>query len=334
MNLSDFDYSLPEELIAQYPCAARDEARLLVVDRASGDIWHDTFRYVGKYLPSQSFIVVNNSRVIHARLLGEKARSGGKVEVFLLKQIDALHFEAMLKPLKKIHEGDVLEFPGGVRCSLADREKRIVRFETPDILKALQKVGHIPLPPYIKRSDEASDDVNYQTVYARRDGSVAAPTAGLHFTDELMASLKAQGHSFHEVTLHVNYGTFKPVEVEDITTHPMHFEEYVVPDDVAMDLSAARKAGRKVAAVGTTSCRTLESFARSGKREGATNLFLYPGAEFKAVDTLITNFHLPKSTLLMLVSAFAGTDLIRRAYAQAIREKYRFYSYGDAMIIL
>ncbi|MBF0122900.1 MAG: tRNA preQ1(34) S-adenosylmethionine ribosyltransferase-isomerase QueA [Candidatus Omnitrophica bacterium] len=334
MKLSDFDYVLPDNLIAQYPSPKRDEARLLVVDRARGAISHDVFKNIGKYVPQKSLLVVNNSKVIPARLLGTKSRTGGEVEVFLLKQIDHHHFEAMLRPLKKIQEGELLVFSHGVQCRLVDREKKIVRFEDADVLKKLEKVGHIPLPPYIKRPDEKLDHEFYQTVYAKRMGSVAAPTAGLHFSKTLISSLKRQGHSFAEVTLHVNYGTFKPVETENILDHPMHCEEYMIPEGVEKRIAAVKKSGQKIVAVGTTSCRTLESFARSGNSQGATDLFLYPGSDFKLTDILITNFHLPRSTLLMLVSAFAGLDLVRSAYQQAVREKYRFYSYGDAMIIV
>ena len=334
MKLSDFDYELPEHLIAQHPSPERDGARLLVVDRRTGRISHDIFRHVGDHLPGPALWVLNNSKVIHARLLGQKARSGGQVEVFLLKALDGRRFEAMLRPLKKIQDGEALVFPGDVRAKLVDREARIVEFDRDNILSVLEKVGHIPLPPYIKRPDEDSDRINYQTVYAKQAGSVAAPTAGLHFTKPLMSSLEKAGHSFAEVTLHVNYGTFKPVEEEDITRHPMHREHYEIPAAARKELAEARSKGQKTVAVGTTSCRTLEAFARTGKTGGDTDLFLYPGADFRMTDVLVTNFHLPRSTLLMLVSAFAGLDLVRRAYAEAIREKYRFYSYGDAMVIL
>jgi len=334
IKLSDFDYALPEDLIAQYPSQKRDDARLLVVDRSSGRLSHDIFRNVGDYLSPASLLVVNNSKVIQARLVGQKARSGGQVEVFVLKHLEGRRFEAMLRPLKKIREGEVLLFPGDVRAKLVDREARIVEFDRDDVLKVLEKIGHIPLPPYIKRPDEASDRVDYQTVYAKCPGSVAAPTAGLHFTKDLIASLEKAGHSFAEVTLHVNYGTFKPVEEEDITRHPMHHEHYEIPGAAQKQLSKARAKGQKIVAVGTTSSRTLEAFGRTGKAEDDTNLFLYPGEDLRMTDMLVTNFHLPRSTLLMLVSAFAGLDLVHHAYAEAIREKYRFYSYGDAMIVL
>ncbi len=334
MQLTDFDYDLPERLIAQRPLPQRDEARLLVLERVSGRITGDIFRNIGTYLPPQALLVANNSRVIPARLLGVKPRSGGQVEVFLLKQIDDRRFEAMLRPLKMIRENELLEFPGGITARLADRTARIVVFDGDNVLGRLKAAGHIPLPPYIKRPDEDSDRTDYQTVYAKEDGSVAAPTAGLHFTDDLLSGLQRAGHAFAEVTLHVGYGTFKPVETENIVDHPMHHEDYVIPPATLDAVRSARAAGQKVAAVGTTSCRVLESWARTGEEAGATRLFLYPGARFQVVDALITNFHLPRSTLLMLVSAFAGTDLVRRAYAEAIRREYRFYSYGDAMLIL
>ena len=333
MQLRDFDYDLPPERIAQYPSSSRDEARLLVVDRAARSITHDIFRNIGCYLPADSLLVVNDSRVIPARLLGIKPRSGGQVEVFLLKKIGPKSFEAMLRPLKKIRENEVLAFPGGVSATLIDRDRRIVEFDRDDVLGYLAEHGHIPLPPYIRRPDAASDRIDYQTVYARVPGSVAAPTAGLHFTEQLMAALRASGYDFAGVTLHVNYGTFKPVEAEDVVAHPMHLEHYEISLAACAALAKARARGRKVVAVGTTSCRTLEAFARTGRRADDTDLFLYPGAEFKMTDALVTNFHLPRSTLLMLVSAFGGFELIRQAYRVAIQEKYRFYSYGDAMIV-
>ncbi|MFH0753154.1 MAG: tRNA preQ1(34) S-adenosylmethionine ribosyltransferase-isomerase QueA [Candidatus Omnitrophota bacterium] len=334
MKLSDFDYILPEELVAQYPSAKRDDARLMVVDVRNGVIRHDIFSHLGDYLPPSSLVVVNNSKVIPARLLGCKERSQGQVEVFLLKHLGARRYEAMLRPLKKIHEGERIKFSDDLSAVVVDRDARVVEFDQDDVLGALEKVGHVPLPPYIKRKDDAGDRIYYQTVYAKYPGSVAAPTAGLHFTEGLMGSLKQAGHDFAQVTLHVNYGTFKPVEVEDIITHPMHYEHYAISASVERELNEAKACGRKIVAVGTTSCRTIESFARSGKREDDTNIFIFPGVDFQITDVLVTNFHLPRSTLLMLVSAFGGMDLIRHAYAQAVREQYRFYSYGDAMIIL
>ncbi len=334
MNLHDFDYQLPEQLIAQHPVARRDDARLMVIDRASSQIKHDIFRNIAKYLPPKSTIVVNNSKVIPARLLGKRQKSGGQVEVFLLKRLDSHRYEALLKPLKKIKVEEPLEFSEGVLGFLEDKDKRVVRFEAADIERRLSRIGHIPLPPYIDREDTAEDRKEYQTVYARHAGSVASPTAGLHFSRALLARLKKGGHSVAALTLHINYGTFKPVECEDIRQHPMHWEEYQISPAVFGRINRAKEQGRKIVAVGTTSCRVLETVAKGGKLAGSTNMFIYPGFSFRMVDVLITNFHLPKSTLLMLVSAFGGMGLVKKAYQEAIREKYRFYSYGDAMVII
>ncbi len=333
--LSSYGYGLPEHLIAQQPTQRREMARLMVINRAQGTIVHDTFKNIGAYLPLNSLIVVNNSKVIPARLIGKKQRSGGEVEVFLLKAMPDGHcFEALLRPLKKIHQGDEMVFEGGLSAVLEDKEKRIVRFAQKNILSLLSKLGHMPLPPYIKREDTLEDKKDYQTVYAKHPGSVAAPTAGLHFTKALMARLKDEGHAFKELTLHINYGTFKPVESQDIRQHPMHTESFQISQAVYDDCRQARQHKRPIVAVGTTACRTLESAALKGAGEHETNLFIYPGFEFKMVDCLVTNFHLPHSTLLMLVCAFGGYDLIMKAYSQAIKAQYRFYSYGDAMLVL
>lgn len=333
-DLNSYGYDLPEELIAQYPSTERDKARLMVINRKDGTISHDVFANIAKHLPSKSTIVINNSRVIPARLLGRRA-SGGEVEIFLLKALsDGYSFEALIRPLKKIKEGESIEFAPGVVATLVDKEQRIVAFNKKDILRHLENVGHIPLPPYIKRGDEPSDREEYQTVYAKSLGSVASPTAGLHFTKTLMGDIESLGHTFKELTLHINYGTFKPVECDDIREHPMHTEGYALSSTVYQDILKAKTQGRSVVAVGTTSSRVLESVGLTGKLEGQTDMFIYPGYQFNTVDVLITNFHLPYSTLLMLVSAFGGYELIKRAYAEAINEKYRFYSYGDAMIIL
>lgn len=334
MNLQDFDYQLPAKLIAQHPAARRDDARLMVIDRETQRIEHDIFQNIAKYLPAKSMIVVNDSKVVPARLLGKRQKSGGQVEVFLLRRVDSHHYEALLKPLKKIKVEEPLEFSDGVIGFLEDRDRRIVRFNVADLEGRLSRIGHIPLPPYIEREDTAQDHQEYQTVYARHPGSVASPTAGLHFSRALLVSLKKVGHSFAPITLHINYGTFKPVECEDITEHPMHWEEYRVTPAVFARMSRAKEQGRKIVAVGTSSCRVLETVAKGGKLADSTNMFIYPGFSFRMVDVLITNFHLPKSTLLMLVSAFGGIDLIKKAYQEAIRNKYRFYSYGDAMVII
>lgn len=334
MNLHDFDYPLPQELIAQHPLPKRDQARLMVIDRARSRISHDIFRNIADYLPDRSMIVVNNSKVIPARLLGQRQKSGGQVEVFLLRKIDAQRYEALLKPLKKIKVEEPLEFPEGVIGYLEDKDRRLVRFEGKDVARRLSRIGHMPLPPYIDREDNAKDRREYQTVYARHAGSVASPTAGLHFSRTLLTRLKKSGHAFASITLHINYGTFKPVECVDITQHPMHWEDYLVTPAVFSRICRAKEQGRKIVAVGTTSSRVLETIARGGPLAGSTNLFIYPGFSFRMVDVLITNFHLPKSTLLMLVSAFGGMDLIKKAYQEAIRNNYRFYSYGDGMMIL
>ncbi len=336
MKLSDFDYSLPEHLIAQQPLHERDQARLMVIHRKKKTVSHDVFQNLNRYLPAGSALVLNNSRVIPARLLGRKARSGGGVEIFLLKKgMELQTFEVLMRPMQKIKQGDLIEFEGtDLKAEILDKERRIVRFNTKDVLKALTDAGHIPLPPYIKRPDTLEDRTYYQTVYARHSGSVAAPTAGLHFTKPLIQALKAEGHPFFEVMLHVNYATFKPVEEEDITQHQMHQEQYSVSPSVWERLVAAQADGKKIVAVGTTSCRTIETIARTGNLKGTTDLYIYPGCRFQTTDVLITNFHLPRSSLLMLVYAFGGMELMRQAYQEAIDQAYRFYSYGDAMIIL
>jgi S-adenosylmethionine:tRNA ribosyltransferase-isomerase len=336
MNLSEFDYQLPDHLIAQSPLSQRDHARLMVIDRSSGKIKHDRFFNLGQYLPAQSILVVNNSRVIPARLFGVKERNQGKVEVFLLKNLaDGYSYEVLMRPMRKIKNGDVIVFDTGrVYAQVIDKEQRIVRFNCRDLPRYLGRIGHMPLPPYIKRQDTQQDTQDYQTVYARYAGSVAAPTAGLHFTKQLLTSLEAQGHQLLSVLLHINYGTFKPVECEDIREHQMHSERYAVSARVGKLLGDMKGRGRRIGAVGTTSCRVLESVALTGRLKGETCLFIYPGFQFQMVDFLISNFHLPLSSLLMLVYAFGGKTLMQRAYQEAVQQKYRFYSYGDAMLII
>jgi len=336
MKLSEFDYELPENLIAQEPILRRDQARLMVIDRLTRTIRHDIFANLGRYLPSESVLVVNNSRVVPARLLGTKRRSGGKVEIFLLEKLpDGLSYRVMLRPCRKIHNGDEIAFNGSpVVATIVDKDQRIVRFNHKDVMRHLKDIGHIPLPPYIKRQDTPQDHEYYQTVYARYAGSVAAPTAGLHFTPELLGRMKSEGHRVEMILLHVNYATFKPVEHENIAQHPMHAEDYSVSPRAWARLTQYRRTGRRIVAVGTTSCRALEAVALSGRLRGRTEIFLRPGSRFHMTDALITNFHLPRSTLLMMVYAFGQTALMRRAYQEAIRERYRFYSYGDGMLIL
>ena len=339
LQLSQFDFDLPQELVAQYPLEKRDQARLMVIDRQKQAISHDIFANMEKYLPPGSCVVLNDSKVIPARLLGRREKTPGKVEVFLLKKLahgDGRFYETLIRPLNRLKLNEKIQFNGGsLTAELIDIHKRIVRFNRKDVAAQLKKHGHMPLPPYIKRADEPLDHKYYQTVYARKPGSVASPTAGLHFTPALLNALREKGHGIETVTLHVNLATFRMVEAEDITRHKMHTEEYSLARKSFQAITEAKSTGRRTVAVGTTSCRVLETLARGQPRlSGETDIFIYPGYTFRAVDILITNFHLPRSTLLMLVYAFGGTKLMNEAYAQAIREKYRFYSYGDAMIIL
>jgi S-adenosylmethionine:tRNA ribosyltransferase-isomerase len=308
----------------------------MVVDRSRRRISHTRFDALGKYLPAGTVIVLNNSRVIPARLLGTKDRTGGKVEIFLLHKLpDGYSYSALLRPMRRMRAGDIITFAGSrVRAEILDVPGKLVRFSRKDIRGLLARCGHMPLPPYIKRPDTDGDRRSYQTVYARHDGSVAAPTAGLHFTRPMLAALKAEGHEIAAVTLHINYATFKPVEENDVTRHRMHEESYAVSVPAMKKIARAREEGRPVLAVGTTSCRVLETVASGAPLRGVTDLFLYPGYRFRTVDMLLTNFHLPQSSLLILVHAFGGTALMKKAYREAIREGYRFFSYGDAMLIV
>ncbi|MFA5260612.1 MAG: tRNA preQ1(34) S-adenosylmethionine ribosyltransferase-isomerase QueA [Candidatus Omnitrophota bacterium] len=322
--------------MAQEPLQDRAQARLMVIDRSKKQIRHDRFENISRYLPARSVLVLNNSKVIPARLKGMKERSGGNVEIFLLRKFArGPVYEVLMRPTRRIKEGDVIRFPGSpVKAVVVDVPKRIVRFSGPALGGQISGLGHMPLPPYIKRADTASDRIYYQTVYARYPGSVAAPTAGLHFTKPLLKRLKEEGHACVPVTLHINYATFKPVEEEDVSAHQMHQESYSVSRAGYEKIRKAREEGRPVCAVGTTSCRVLETVVDGGVLKGSTDLFIYPGYRFRTVDHLVTNFHLPQSSLLMLVYAFGGMALMKRAYREAIRQKYRFYSYGDAMLIL
>jgi len=329
MKLSDFDYHLPKELIAQYPLKERDAARLMVLDRKNKHIRHDSFANITDYFHKADLLVLNDTRVIPARLFGFR-KTGGKVEVLLLKCKEGLKFEAMLKPARlKLNEKII--FDGGkMYAEVTGRQE--LNFSAKD-LDEIYRQGVMPLPPYIKRRAEGLDDVYYQTVYSRRGGSVAAPTAGLHFTQSLLETIKSCGVNIAYVTLHVGPGTFRPVKNEDITMHIMDPETFNIPQEAVELISKTRTSGGRVFAVGTTSLRALETFT-AGKTQGLTDLFVYPGYKFKLVDCLLTNFHLPRTTLFMLVAALAGTDFIRKAYQEAIEEKYRFYSYGDAMLII
>jgi len=336
MRLSDFDYPLPPEMIAQYPLPKRDQARLLVVNRRTRTIRDDVFKNLAQSLPRRSVLVLNNSKVIPARLFGRKQKTGARIEVFVLKKsaVDAT-YQVLLRPLKRLKTGDRIQFDHqGLEAEVVDTDQRLIRFNRHDLGDILQRIGHVPLPPYIRRTDEPGDRQAYQTVYARYPGSVAAPTAGLHFTRALLRHLKQAGQQIETVTLHVNYGTFRPVEREDIREHSIQKEKYSISPATIQRLQNARQQNRKIIAVGTTACRVLETWAIHGQAKGMTDLFIYPGYRFRIVDGLITNFHLPRSTLLMLVYAFGSSDLIKGAYWYAIKNGYRFYSYGDAMFII
>jgi S-adenosylmethionine:tRNA ribosyltransferase-isomerase len=348
MKIEDFDYDLPKELIAQTPSEKRDECRLMVLDRKTGSIEHRHFYDILDYLHEGDCLVLNDSRVIPARLFGIKESTGAHIELLLIKRLEGDRWESMVRPGKRLHEGDtvVLDdkklFKAHV-LGYCDRDNgtRVIEFEYEGIfMERLEEIGSMPLPPYIERPADEEDKEMYQTVYSRVDGSVAAPTAGLHFTKELLEKAAQKGVDIAYVTLHVGIGTFRPVKVENIEDHKMHFEEYSISEENAEIINSALRDGRRIVAVGTTSTRTLESAAV--KKDGiwqvepgsrSTGIFIYPGYEFKIIDALITNFHLPKSTLVMLVSALYDREKILEAYAVAVKEKYRFFSYGDAMLI-
>ncbi|MCI6854540.1 MAG: tRNA preQ1(34) S-adenosylmethionine ribosyltransferase-isomerase QueA [Firmicutes bacterium] len=353
MHINDFDYELPKELIAQTPAEKRDFSRLMVVDRATGEVEHKHFYDILEYLGPGDCLVLNNSKVLPARLFGVKEGTGAKVEFLLTKRIEGDTWETMVRPGKRLKVGDAVSFAGGdgqegklfraVVKDYGDDGTRIVEFEYDGIfLERLEELGQMPLPPYIERENNKDDRDRYQTVYCRDEGSVAAPTAGLHFTEELLAKAEAKGVKIAYVTLHVGIGTFRPVKVENIEEHHMHFEEYFVEEETAEIINETIKAGGRIVSVGTTSTRTVESAARFDEASGLwlvqpghgnTDIFIYPGYEFKIIDALITNFHLPKSTLLMLISALYNREDILRVYKIAVEEKYRFFSYGDAMFI-
>jgi len=344
MKLSEFDYNLPEELIAQKPVEPRDHSRLLVLDKEDGKISHHTFYDIIDFLNEGDVLVVNNSRVFPARLFGKRKDTGGKVEILLNKNIKDSEWEAIGKNLKL---GTEIVFDNSkLEAKVIEKNDKIsnIKFNIKEefFFSEIEKIGHTPLPPYIKKNDTKQDKSDYQTVYAKPVGSTAAPTAGLHFTNELLKKIKDKGINIVEVTLHVGLGTFEPVEEENITEHQIHTEYYIVIPDQIDKIIDAKKEGRRIIAVGTTSTRVLEHLFHSNNRQlttdnflsGWTDIFIYPGYKFKCIDGLITNFHLPKSTLLMLVSAFAGKQNIDKAYKEAVDMKYRFFSYGDAMIII
>lgn len=375
MHINDFDYNLPEELIAQFPADKRDHSRLMVVDRSTGSVEHRHFYDILEYLKAGDCLVLNNSRVIPARIFGIKAATGARVEFLLIKRKDGDRWETMVRPGKKIKKGDVILFGidadryisecdhkgGNVKSPVmleleeaaplkaevldyGDDGTRIVEFSYKGIfLEILEELGKMPLPPYIERESVLEDKERYQTVYSKENGSVAAPTAGLHFTEELLAKAKEMGVKIAYVTLHVGIGTFRPVKCDNIEDHQMHFEEYSIDEENAEIINSVIKAGGRIISVGTTSTRTVESAAvfddELGKfivpaKSDSTGIFIYPGYKFKIIDSLITNFHLPKSTLLMLISALYSREDILRVYDIAVKEKYRFFSYGDAMLII
>ncbi|MDE0298920.1 MAG: tRNA preQ1(34) S-adenosylmethionine ribosyltransferase-isomerase QueA [Candidatus Poribacteria bacterium] len=342
MKLADFDYQLPEHLIAQSPVLRRDTSRLMVIDRCTRVFRHAQFSQIDEFLPKGALLTLNDTKVIPARLIGNKPLSGGRVELLLAQQKGNNIWEVLAKPGKSVLPGTRIEFGGGVLraqvIALTKSGSRIVRFEhNGDFHEILANVGQVPLPPYIKRDPKPADKNRYQCVYATSEGAIAAPTAGLHFTEPLMVRMKRTGFKFVTLTLHVGLGTFQPVKVRNVERHKMHSEHLELSQAAAATINAAKEDGNKIVAVGTTSVRALETAASGGGITpyiGDTGIFIYPGYQFKLVDALITNFHLPKSTLLMLVSAFAGRELILKAYREAIKRNYRFYSYGDAMLIL
>lgn len=346
MRVDDFNYELPEEMIAQKPSEKRDQCKLMVLNREKQTIEHKQFVDVLDYLKEGDCLVLNNSKVLPARLFGVKEKTGAKIEFLLIKRIEGDTWETMVKPGRRVKIGDVIAFSDDFKAEVLDFGKdgtRIVRFIYEGIfMERLEEIGSMPLPPYIERPSDTEDKDRYQTVYCKDEGSVAAPTAGLHFTEELLDKAKEKGIKLVYVTLHVGIGTFRPVKCDIVEEHSMHFEEYFVSQEAADEINNTIKAGGKVVSVGTTSTRTIESAAVYDKEagryfvkagDGSTGIFIYPGYQFKIIDRLITNFHLPKSTLLMLISALYDREKILEAYEEAKTHDYKFFSYGDAMLI-
>jgi len=340
VKTDDFDYYLPEELIAQTPLEKRDDSKLMILDKKTGEIKHEVFSNVINYLNADDILVLNDTKVLPARIIGEKIDTKAIIELLLLKNTDGDNWECLSKPAKRIKIGSTISFGNGelkATCiGLGEEGIRIMKFEYSGIFyEILDKLGSMPLPPYIK--EKLNDKDRYQTVYAKNIGSSAAPTAGLHFTKELLEKIKNKGIKICYVTLHVGLGTFRPVSVEDVTTHKMHSEFYSMSKEVAKILNDAKKNNKRIVSVGTTSTRTLETimskFGEFKETSGWTDIFIYPGYEFKAIDAQITNFHLPKSTLIMLVSAFSTKEIVLNAYNEAVKNKYRFFSFGDSMFI-
>ena len=340
MNVKDFDYELPEELIAQDPLEDRSSSRLMILDRETGEIRHTVFKSIIDELQAGDCLVINNTKVIPARLFGIKEETGASIEVLLLKRKEDNIWETLVRPGKKAKPGTVLSFGDGLLkgtvVEVVEEGNRLIQFSYEGIFEEiLDRLGQMPLPPYI--THPLKDKNRYQTVYAKYDGSAAAPTAGLHFTRELLEQIQAKGVEIASVTLHVGLGTFRPVKVENVQEHHMHSEFFRIEEKEAEKINRAKREGRRVISVGTTSCRTLESAADEqgfvAAKSGWTDIFIYPGYRFKCIDALITNFHLPQSTLLMLVSALAGREHVLAAYEEAVKKRYRFFSFGDAMFI-
>ena len=340
MKTSDFYYDLPEELIAQDPLEDRSASRLMHLDRETGEVSHGHFRDILTYLKAGDCLVINDTKVIPARLYGHKEGTDALIEILLLKRRENDIWETLVRPGKKCRPGAVINFGDGILkgrvLEVVDDGNRLIQFEYEGIFEEiLDRLGEMPLPPYI--THKLKDKNRYQTVYAKHEGSAAAPTAGLHFTEELLREVQERGVNIAHVTLHVGLGTFRPVKVEDVTQHHMHSEFYVIEESQAELINSTKKSGGRIIAVGTTSCRTLESAAEENGTlkagSGWTDIFIYPGYRFKIMDGLITNFHLPESTLIMLVSAFAGKEHVLKAYEEAVKERYRFFSFGDAMFI-
>jgi len=341
LDIELFDFSLPAELIAQTPLTNRDESRLMTIERQTGIIHHDNFLNIVDYLQAGDALVLNDTRVLPARLFGQKKETGAKIEILLLKQVGSDLWETLVKPGKKLQQGQEIVFADGVLTGVVEDYTeaggRLIRFHYQGVFnEILDRLGKMPLPPYIK--EQLEDKERYQTVFAKQLGSSAAPTAGLHFTEELLAKLTKKGINIVYITLHVGLGTFRPVSVTKIEEHKMHSEFFHLSEEAAQQLNQVRKSGGRIVAVGTTSVRTLESaidkqIGTFAEKQGWTEIFIYPGYQFRAVDAMITNFHLPKSSLIMLVSAFVGREKTLEAYRLAIEEKYRFFSFGDAMFI-
>ncbi len=343
LKTSDFDYTLPEELIAQTPAERRDHSRLMVLNRAERTVTHRHFYDIRDYVRPEDMLVVNSSKVIPARLLGVRSDTGSPIELLLLRMHPNGEWETLVRPGKRARKGHCFDFGSVLHAEITDvledgnRMVRLTYDQTKytSIYDAMDEIGQMPLPPYITKKLEEKG--RYQTVYAKTEGSAAAPTAGLHFTEELLDEIRTKGTGYGEVTLHVGLGTFRPVKEDNITDHVMHTEHFLLTEETVREIESRRRAGGRIVAVGTTTCRVLESAAdEQGKlhaMEGETGIFIYPGYRFRAIDALITNFHLPQSTLLMLVSAFSDRELIMKAYEEAVREKYRFFSFGDCMFI-